>query len=65
MKEGSKVEFVGDQHGHNSSLTIPSHVGQKGILGESPMVGFWWVKLPCGEEILAAETELKELSEVP
>lgn len=65
MKTGDKVEFTGDQHGHNSSLTIPSHIGQKGILGDSLTVGLWWVKLSSGEEILAAETELKDLSEVP
>jgi hypothetical protein len=61
MQTGSHVEVVGDRYGHNSANDVPENLGKRGILGEQHTVGFWWVKLPSGDNILAYETELKEV----
>ena len=65
MIPGTMVEIVGDRYGNNAGLDMPEILGLKGILGTSPTIGFWWVNLPDGTNLLAAETELKDLSAAP
>ena len=58
--KNTKVEFVGDRYGNNAALDVPENIGKTGTLEDSPVIGFWWVRV--GEsKILAAETELKEV----
>jgi hypothetical protein len=56
-----KVELVGDRYGNNSANDVPENLGKRGVLAGEHTTGFWWVKLPDGDSILAYETELKEI----
>ena len=62
MKTGDLVEVVGDRYGHNNSLDVDENIGKRGVVTDAQVPGYWWVKVSENEQILAAETELKEIT---
>lgn len=61
MQTGIKVELVGDRYGNNSANDVPENLGRRGVLGTQHSTGFWWVNFPDGSNVLAYETEIKEV----
>lgn len=61
MHTGMKIELVGDRYGHNSANDVQENLGKRGVVGQSPIAGFWWVTFPDGSNCLAYETEMKEI----